>query len=88
MATRIERRVSGVSERRRYYRGGRRLEDLPDDADRPARVNDLAAARATLLRAERQSTLAWTDVLTGDVDAVLSALHRLRPGTTLAEGEG
>jgi hypothetical protein len=42
----------GVSERRRYYRGGRRLEDRPDDADPQARVNErhLRARQAVRFR--------------------------------------
>jgi hypothetical protein len=78
MATNTERRVSGVSERRRYHRGGRRREDLPDDATPPARVNDVAAALATRSHSKSQSSPAWTDSVTRDVDAVLSALQRLR----------
>jgi hypothetical protein len=79
MATSTERRVSGVSERRHYHRGGRRREDRPDEAAPPARVHDVAAALATGSGAETQSSPAWTDSLTRDIDAVLSALQRLRP---------
>jgi hypothetical protein len=78
MATSTERRVSGVAERRHYHRGGRRREDRPDEATPPAGVNDVAAARATRSRAETQSGPAWTDSLTRDIDAVISALQRLR----------
>ena len=79
MATSTDRRVSGVSERRRYHRGGRRREDLPSRAGPPARVNDVASERATPSGAKRQSSLEWTDFLTQEVDAVLDALKQLRP---------
>jgi hypothetical protein len=79
MAASTERRVSGVSERRRHHRGGRRRDDRSAEATPPTRVNDVAAALATRSRAETQSSPAWTDSLTRNVDAVLSALQRLRP---------
>ena len=78
MATRAERRVSGVSERRRYYRSGRRLEDLPY-ADPQARVNDVASELAKTAGSESHSSLEWAGCITQEVEAVLSALKRLRP---------
>ena len=77
MAT--NRRVSGVSERRRYYRGGRRLDDLPYDADPQARVNDFASELATTAGFESHARLEWADGITQGVEAVLSALKRLWP---------
>ena len=79
MATRAERRVSGVSERRRYYRGGRRREDLPYDVDPHARVNDVVSELARLASSESQSSHEWADCITREVEAVLSALKRLWP---------
>ena len=77
-ATSIERRVSGASERRRYYRGGRRLEDLPSDADPQARVNDVASELAKRSNSESQSSHEWTDEITREVEAALHALRRRR----------
>jgi hypothetical protein len=79
MVTSAERRVSGVSERRRYYRGGRRLEDLPYDADPQARVNDFASELAKTAGFVSHSSLEWADCITREVGAVLSALKRLWP---------
>jgi len=76
MATRAERRVSGVSERRRYYRGGRRLEDR-SYADPQARMNDVVSELARLASSESQSSHEWADCITREVEAVLSALKRL-----------
>ncbi len=77
MAT--NRRVSGVSERRRYYRGGRRRDDLPYRADLQARVNDFASELAKTAGFESHSSLEWADFITQKVEAVLSALKRLGP---------
>jgi hypothetical protein len=80
MATSIERRVSGVSERRRYRRGsGRRLGDRVDQTDPQARVNDVASELAKTAGFVSHSSLEWADCITQEVDAVLSALKRLRP---------
>jgi hypothetical protein len=79
MATRAERRVSGVSERRRYYRGGRRLQDLPYGADVQARVKDFASELAKTAGFESHSSLEWADCITQEVEAVLSVLKRLWP---------
>ena len=78
IATSAERRVSGVSERRRYYRGGRRLEDR-SYTDPQARLHDVASEFARLASSESQSSHEWADCITREVDAVLSALKRLRP---------
>ena len=78
MTASTERRVSGVSQRRRYHRGGRRLEDRQHDADPQSRVKDVASD-ANTSSFESQSSLEWTDFLTLEVEAVLDALKRLRP---------
>jgi hypothetical protein len=79
MATSAERRVSGVSERRRHHRGGRRLEDLQYEADPHARVKDVASDLAKASGSERRSSVEWTDFITREVEAVLRALKLLRP---------
>jgi hypothetical protein len=78
MATSIERRVSGVSERRRYRRGGRRREDRHYNAPRQARVTD-ASELANIFGFESEFSLEWADFFTREVEATLSALKRLRP---------
>jgi hypothetical protein len=79
MAASTERRMSGVSERRRYWRGGRRLVDRQYYADPLVRVNDAASERSNTSASEPQSLLAWSDFLTREVEALLNELKRLRP---------
>jgi hypothetical protein len=79
MATRVERRVSSVFERRRYRRGGRRREDLQDEESLQARVNDVASELAHTSGFENESSVEWADFTARDVEAALSALKQLQP---------
>jgi hypothetical protein len=79
MTASAERRVSGVFDRRRYHRGGRRLEDRRYDAYPQVHVKDVADELSSESASESQATLEWTDFLTVEVEAVLDALKRVRP---------